>query len=69
MNKNSKKNLQELEEPTSSTNAKGFRELDIAAMERGIGRKAADEELLDYLSKGQDTEPIDIETAFSKYTY
>jgi hypothetical protein len=44
-----------------------FQELDVNAMAKGIGRKASDEELAHYLSKGKDAEPIDIEEAFMKY--
>jgi hypothetical protein len=43
-----------------------FKELDTTAMVKGIGRKATDEELIDYLSK--DAGPfIGIEKAFAKY--
>jgi len=34
----------------------------------GIGRKATDGELIDYLLKDSGGEPIDIEVAFSKYS-
>ncbi len=44
-----------------------FKELNTASMVTGIGRKATDAELIDYLSREQDIEPIDLETAFSKY--
>jgi hypothetical protein len=44
-----------------------FKELDSFAMARGIGRKATDAELIDYLSRQSDAGPIDLETAFSKY--
>jgi len=37
-----------------------FEELDINAMVKGIGRKATDEELFDYLSKDQNAEPLNI---------
>ncbi len=43
-----------------------FEELDADAMVHGIGRKATDEELIDYLSK-DGGEPISLEEAFSKY--
>lgn len=33
----------------------------------GIGRKATDAELLEYLLKGKDDEPIDFSVAFAKY--
>lgn len=35
-----------------------FAELDINAMVKGIGRKATDEELVDYLTKEIDASPI-----------
>lgn len=44
-----------------------FKELDTVAMVTGIGRKASDPELIDYLSRELDAEPVDLETAFSKY--
>ncbi len=43
-----------------------FKTLDTEAMVSGIGRKATDEELIDYLSK--DAGPfVGIEEAFAKY--
>jgi hypothetical protein len=51
-----------------SVTAGEFEELNTNAMITGIGRKATDEELIDYLSKGDSGEPIDIEVAFSKYS-
>ncbi|MFI5139887.1 MAG: hypothetical protein ACHQIM_18840 [Sphingobacteriales bacterium] len=56
------------EELGLSASAKDFEELNINAIVKGIGRKATDEELTAYLSKGSDAEPIDLETAFSKYS-
>ena len=44
-----------------------FKELNQLSMATGIGRKATDEELMDYLSRELDSQPIDLETAFSKY--
>ena len=44
-----------------------FKELDIHAMVSGIGRKATDAELIEYLNSKSDQKPIDLETAFSKY--
>jgi hypothetical protein len=44
-----------------------FKELDAQSMALGIGRKASDTELIDYLSRDSGTEPMDLETAFSKY--
>jgi hypothetical protein len=37
-------------------------------MVKGVGRKETDEELIYYLSKGNDDEPIGKEAAFSKYS-
>ena len=42
------------------------RELSTEDMVKGIGRKATDEELMEYLSKDAGT-PINIEDAFAKY--
>jgi hypothetical protein len=56
------------EEPGLSASANDFKELDINAMVKGIGRKATNEELIAYLSKKGDVEPIDLEIAFSKYS-
>lgn len=53
------------EELGLSAETRDFEELTINAME--IGRKATDEELIDYLSKENDVAPISLETAFSKY--
>ena len=50
-----------------SVSAGESEELSTQAMISGIGRKATDVELIDYLSKDQDAEPIDIDLAFSKY--
>lgn len=43
-------------------------ELDAVAMARGIGRKATDEELINYLNKDIDEDGIPLEQAFSKYS-
>ena len=51
-----------------SVSAGEFEELNTNAMITGIGRKATDEELIDYLSKDNGEEPVDIEVAFSKYS-
>lgn len=56
------------EELGLSVSAPPFEELDVDAMVKGIGRKATDEELIDYLSKGIDDKPIDIDDAFSKFS-
>ena len=58
----SPRKLKELE--SSATNE--FRKLSAADMVNGIGRKATNEKLIDYLSNGQGDDPIDIEIAFSK---
>jgi hypothetical protein len=44
-------------------------DLDVTAMVKGIGRKATDEELIAYLSKESNAEPINLEIAFSKYLH
>jgi hypothetical protein len=44
-----------------------FKELDTHAMATGIGRKATDAELIEYLTRESDQTPVDLETAFSKY--
>jgi hypothetical protein len=44
-------------------------DLDANAMAKGIGRKATDEELIDYLSKESDAVPISLEIAFSQYLH
>jgi len=54
------------EELGLSASAKDFEELDMNAMVKGIGRRATDEELIDYLSKDNDAEPLEIEEAFLK---
>ncbi len=54
------------EELGLSVSSNNFKELDVNAMAMGIGRKASDEELIDYLSR-DGGEPINIEAAFSKY--
>jgi len=60
--------VQLAEELGLSVRAAEFEELDLNAMLKGIGRKATDEELMDYLSKGNDAKPLDLESAFSKYS-
>jgi hypothetical protein len=47
--------------------AQDFRELSASDMANGIGRKATDEELLEYLLKDQDKPVFSLEIAFSKY--
>lgn len=41
--------------------------LNLASMVTGIGRKATDEELTEYLLQGIDDMPIDLDEAFSKF--
>ena len=60
--------MQLAEELGLSVKANDFEELNLTSMVKGIGRKATDEELIDYLSKGIDAEPIRLEKAFSKYS-
>ncbi len=60
--------MQLAEELGLSVKAGEFEELDLSAMVKGIGRKATDEELVDYLSKDINTKPLNIEEAFSKYS-
>ncbi|MDB5091301.1 MAG: hypothetical protein JWR09_5295 [Mucilaginibacter sp.] len=55
------------EELGLSATTQDFEELGIDSMVKGIGRKATDEELMTYLSKEIESEPIDLEVAFSKY--
>jgi hypothetical protein len=59
--------MQFAEELGLSARTNYTKELDINAIAKGIGRKATDDELIDYLSKGCDAEPINLEKAFSKY--
>jgi hypothetical protein len=56
------------EELGLSTVTRDFEELDTDALVNGIGRKATDEELIDYLSKGSNAKSISLQTAFSKYS-
>jgi hypothetical protein len=44
-----------------------FRELETKDMTNGIGRKATDEELINYLLKDKDVAAVSLEEAFSKY--
>jgi hypothetical protein len=60
--------MQLAEELGLAARAGEFEELDLNAMVKGIGRRATDEELMDYLSKGNDAKPLDLESAFSKYS-
>lgn len=58
--------LQFAEELGLSATTQDFRELNAGDMVKGIGRRATDEELMDYLSKDKGN-PISLQTAFSKY--
>jgi hypothetical protein len=55
------------EELGLQTITQDFKELGTLAIATGIGRKASDAELMEYLSRESNIEPIDLETAFSKY--
>jgi hypothetical protein len=55
------------EELGLQTITQDFKELDTLVVASGIGRKASDAELIEYLSRESDIEPIDLEAAFSKY--
>jgi len=57
------------EELGLSATTQDFEELGIESMARGIGRKATEEELVAYLSKEIEAEPIDLEVAFAKYLH
>ncbi|MDP9078258.1 MAG: hypothetical protein M3O71_12575 [Bacteroidota bacterium] len=57
------------EELGLSATTQDFEELGIDSMVKGIGRKATEEELMAYLSKGIEAEPIDLEEAFAKYLH
>ena len=60
--------MQLAEELGLSAKAQNIEELNVMAMVKGIGRKATDEELINYLEKGTDAEAIDIDIAFAKYS-
>lgn len=60
--------MQLAEELGLSAEAQNIEELDVMAMVKGIGRKATDEELINYLEKGTDADAIDIDIAFAKYS-
>jgi len=59
--------IQFAEELGLSAKASVFEELNSNSVGLGIGRKATDEEMIDYLEKNNDEAPIDLEIAFSKY--
>jgi len=57
-----------VEEPLLSAETNVLIELDAVTMARGIGRKAADKELINYLNKDLDEDGIPLKQAFSKYS-
>jgi hypothetical protein len=59
--------LQFAEELGLSAATQNYRELTLEDMVKGIGRKATDEELMDYLLKEKDVAPLKLEDAFEKY--
>jgi hypothetical protein len=56
------------EETNLSAEINEFEDLDVNVMVTGIGRKATDEELKEYLAKDANAEPLNIKAAFSKYS-
>lgn len=60
--------MQLAEELGLSAQAQEIAELDAVAMARGIGRKATDEELINYLNSDIGEDAIPLDQAFSKYT-
>jgi len=59
--------MQLAEELGLMAEAQNAEELDTMAMVTGIGRKATDEELINYLSKDAG-KPVDLDIAFAKYS-
>ena len=59
--------LQYIEEIGLSAKTEEHRVLTAADMVTGIGRKATDRELMEYLLKGETSEKRDISVAFAKY--
>jgi len=55
------------EELGLETQMQELRELETKDMATGIGRKATDEELINYLLKDKDAVAVSLEKAFSKY--
>jgi len=68
MIKNPDNKLYAQEQSDIPTVTNDFECLDINALVKGIGRKATDNELINYLSKGVHAELIQLENAFSKYS-
>jgi hypothetical protein len=60
--------IQLAEELGLSAQTQEIKDLNTIDVARGIGRKAADEELINYLNKDIDEEAIPLDKAFSKYT-
>ena len=60
--------IQLAEELGLSAQTQEVKDLDEAEVAKGIGRKATDEELINYLNKDIDEEAIPLEKAFSKYS-
>jgi hypothetical protein len=56
------------EELGLETQIQEFKQLEPKDMVTGIGRKATDEELINYLLKDKNASAISLEEAFSKYT-
>jgi len=59
--------LKYIEEIGLSAKKEEHRVLTAADMVTGIGRKATDRELMEYLLKGETSEKVDISVAFAKY--
>jgi hypothetical protein len=59
--------IKSAEELGLETTTQDFQELDIHAMVTGIGHKATDAELIEYLNRESDQKPVDLETACFKY--
>ncbi|SDG65869.1 hypothetical protein [Mucilaginibacter gossypii] len=60
--------MQLAEELGLSAQTQEVKDLDTIDVARGIGRKATNEELINYLNKDLDEEAIPLDKAFSKYT-
>jgi hypothetical protein len=60
--------MQLAEELGLSAQTQEVKDLNTIDVARGIGRKATNEELINYLNKDLDEEAIPLDKAFSKYT-
>jgi gamma-glutamyl phosphate reductase len=60
--------IQLAEELGLSAQTQEIKDLNTIDVARGIGRKATDEELINYLNKDIDEEAIPLDKAFAKYT-